>query len=187
MRRRLACFWFACGAMASAAFAQGGARPQASPPGTAAAPTKAAIIAAARDVMGRARFATLATVDATGQPQSRVVDPLAPDKDFVVWIGTNPLSRKVGEIRGNNRVSLLYFDVAGLEYAALTGTATIVSGAADKAKPWKPEWAQFYPKGVADSGFVLIRVKPAYVEVVSPRHKLMNDPKTWRPIGTALP
>jgi general stress protein 26 len=146
-----------------------------------------AIIAAARDVMQRARYASFTTVDAAGQPQSRIVDPLAPDGQMVVWIGTNPATRKVVEVRANPRVSLLYFDATGLEYAMLTGTAAVVTDRAEKARRWKPEWAPFYPKGAADAAFVLIRVVPSRVEVVSPRHKLMNDSATWRPVGTSLP
>ncbi|MEA3247585.1 MAG: pyridoxamine 5'-phosphate oxidase family protein [Gemmatimonadota bacterium] len=156
-------------------------------PAAQQAPTKAAIVAAARDVMQRARYATFTTVDANGQPQSRVVDPLVPDAALVVWIGTNPATRKVAEVRARPRVSLLYFDATGLEYAMVTGTATIVTDRAEKAKHWKAEWAPFYPKRAEDPGYVLIRVVPSRVEVVSPRHSLMNDPKDWRPVGVNLP
>lgn len=154
---------------------------------TGRAPSKTEIVAAARDVMQRARYATFTTVDANGQPQSRVVDPVAPDSGLVVWIGTNPATRKVGEVRAHPRVSLLYFDATGLEYAMLTGAATVVTDAREKARHWKPEWAPFYPKGAQDPGYVLIRVAPSRVEVVSPRHNLMNAAKDWRPVGVTLP
>ena len=153
----------------------------------AGAPTKAAIVAAARDVMTHARYATLSTVGDSGQPQSRIVDPLVPDKDLTVWIGTNPATRKVGEIRRNGRVTLLYFDAKGLEYATVLGVADIVTDKSEKAKHWKAEWGPFYPKGAKDDDFVLIRVRPTRVEVVSPSHKLMNDPVNWRPVGVNLP
>lgn len=150
-------------------------------------PTKAQVLMAARDVMAKARYASFGTIDSSGRPQARIVDPLAPDKDLVVWIGTNPLTRKVGEVRANGRVSLLYFDAKGLEYVTLTGTATVVTDAAEKAKHWKAEWGPFYKEGANDAGFALIRVAPSRVEVVSPSHNLISDPKTWRPVSITLP
>ena len=157
------------------------------PAQTPPAPTKAAIVAAARDVMTRARYATLSTVGDGGQPQSRIVDPLVPDKDLTVWIGTNPVTRKVAEIRKNSRVTLLYFDAKGLEYATVIGTADVVTDKNEKAKHWKAEWGAFYKEGAKGADFVLIRVRPTRVEVVSPSHKLMNDPVNWRPVGVNLP
>lgn len=152
-----------------------------------ATPSKAAIIAAARDVMTTARYATLSTVATGGQPQARIVDPMLPDKEMTVWIGTNSLTRKVNEIRANNQVSLLYFDAKGLEYVTLIGTAYLVTDKAEKATHWKPEWAPFYKKGADGSDFALIRVKASRIEVVSPSHKLLNDTTNWRPVGINLP
>jgi len=94
----------------------------AKPPAASAAPTapsRREVLAAARAVIAKARYATLATIttvtaDAT-QPQARIVDPLAPDSNFVVWMATNPASRKVAEIRKSGRATLLYFDATALE------------------------------------------------------------------------
>ncbi|MCX5754721.1 MAG: pyridoxamine 5'-phosphate oxidase family protein [Gemmatimonadetes bacterium] len=151
------------------------------------APTKADIVAAARDVMTRARYATLATNGPGAQPQARIVDPMLPDKDMIVWIGTNSLTRKLAEIRANNHVTLLYFDAKGLEYVTLLGTADIVTDKTEAAKHWKAEWEPFYKKGAAGADFALIRVRANRLEVVSPSHKLVNDPPNWRPAGVNLP
>jgi general stress protein 26 len=153
----------------------------------APAPARSAIVAAARDVMAVARYAALVTNGPGGQPQARIVDPMLPDKDMVVWIATNSLTRKLDEIRANNHVTLLYFDSKGLEYATLLGTADIVTDKAERAKHWKAEWGPFYKRGAAGDDFVLIRVRATRVEVVSPSHKLVNDATTWRPIGVNLP
>ena len=170
----------------AALFAQAGTSKQAARAATPA-PTKAAIVAAARDVMTRARYATLATVGEATQPQARIVDPMVPDKEMVVWIATNPLTRKVGEIRANNHVTLLYFDAKGLEYVTLLGVAEVITDRAEKAKHWKAEWAPFYSKGAAGDDFALVRVRATDLEVVSPTHKLVNDPKNWRPVSVTLP
>ena len=151
------------------------------------APTKADIVAAARDVMTHARYATLATNGPGTQPQARIVDPMPPDKDMVVWIGTNVRTRKLAEIRLNNHVTLLYFDAKRLEYVTLLGVGDVVTDKIEKAKHWKAEWAPFYKKGAASDDFALIRVRANRLEVVSPSHKLMNDSTNWRPVGVNLP
>lgn len=68
-----------------------------------APPDRAQILNAARDVMKQAHFATLITVSEDAQPQARIVDPSEPDSDFTVWTGTNPLTRKVAQLRKNPR------------------------------------------------------------------------------------
>jgi PPOX class probable F420-dependent enzyme len=145
------------------------------------------VIAAAKDVMQTARFSTLITIGDDGQPQARIVDPFLPEADFTIWIATNPLTRKVTEIRRDPRVTLLYFNAAAAEYVTVLGTATLVADSAEKARHWKAEWAAYYKDGPRGDGYLLIRVRPTRLEVVSPRHGLVNDPKTWRPILVGMP
>src|SRR3954470_10540633 len=99
-----------------------------------AGPHRQTVLAAARDIIREARYATLVTIAADGQPQARIVDPFAPDSTFTVWIATNPATRKVGEIRRNSRVTLLYFNAPRSEYVTLIGTAQVDTTAAEKAR-----------------------------------------------------
>lgn len=155
--------------------------------GPPSAPTKAQVIAAAKDVMQTSRYSTLITIGDEGQPQARIVDPFVPEADFTIWIGTNPLTRKVAEIRRDPRVTLLYFNPAAGEYVTVVGTATLVADSVEKARHWKEEWAAYYRDGPRGDGYVLIRVRPTRLEVVSPRHGLVNDPKTWLPVLVEMP
>ena len=72
-----------------------------------AAPDRARILSAAREVMKKARYASLVTLAAGGQPQARIIDPADPESDLTVWIATNPATRKVGELRELPRHALL--------------------------------------------------------------------------------
>ena len=82
-------------------------------------------VAAAREVMSKARYCALVTLGPDGQPQARLVDPLAPEADLSVWIATNPRTRKVDEIRaGRARDALLLRHVrAGVRDASRPGRA----------------------------------------------------------------
>lgn len=149
--------------------------------------SRSRIVTAAKDVMQAARFATFVTIGDDGHPQARIVDPFVPDSDLTVWIATNPLTRKVSEIRRDPRVTLLYFNTTAQEFVTLQGTATLVTDSVEKANRWKPEWAPLYKEGPRGEGYLLVRIRPTQLEVVSARHGMMNDPRTWRPVIIRFP
>lgn len=148
----------------------------------AAPPGRTEIVKAAADVMQRARYCALVTIGEDGQPQARVVDAFAPEGDLTVWIATKPVTRKVKQIRADPRVTLFYFDPADPGYVTLIGRAELVTDAAAKRAHWKPAWAGFYKDENRGDDYLLIRVTPRRVEIVSARHHLAGDPDTWRPV-----
>jgi general stress protein 26 len=145
------------------------------------------IVSAAREVMQKARFCTLVTLGRDGHPQARIVDPLAPEPDMTVWIATNPITRKVAEVRASPRVTLLYFDPSGPAYVTLLATAELVTDSSERARHWKQDWAPFYKDGHRGDDFVLIRTKPTRLELVSQGHGIVNDPVSWRPTTIEFP
>ncbi|MCM3877311.1 MAG: pyridoxamine 5'-phosphate oxidase family protein [Thermoanaerobaculia bacterium] len=153
----------------------------------ALAADRAAALNAAREVVQKARYATFITLGEDGQPQARIVDALGPDEDFVVWVATNPATRKVAEIAKEPRVTMLFFDPAGPAYVTLVGSARLVTDPAVKAKRWKSAWAPFYKDEHRGADFVLLAVVPRRLEIVSEAHGLINDPKNWRPVSIDFP
>jgi general stress protein 26 len=145
-------------------------------------PTRDEAVAAARTIMADARYATLITLDRTGHPQARVVDPFAPEEDLAIWIATNARTRKVAQIEADPRVTLTYSDPGRQSYVTVLGTATLVRDPAEKGKRWKPEWEGFYEDRNKGDDYLLIRVTPERLEVVSVRLGMANDPVTWRPV-----
>ena len=152
----------------------------------AASPSRAAIVAAARTVIARARYATFATLDDRGAPQARIVDPFAPEDELTIWVATNSRSRKVGQIARDGRVTLTYFDRGVEHYTTIVGTATIVRDLAARAAHWKEEWKAFYEDGYRGDDYLLIRIDPIQLEVVAPGLGMINDPVTWRPVTVEL-
>jgi general stress protein 26 len=142
-------------------------------------PERDKLIVAARGLMSTARYCALMTIDSRGRPQVRTMDAFPPDESLVVWLGTNPISRKVREIRKNPRVALYYFDAASEGYVSISGIARIVTDPKEKARHWKEEWKGFYLD--RDKGYVLIEIKPTKLEVVIVKKGITGDPKTWKP------
>lgn len=140
---------------------------------------KIQIRSAARKMMEAAGTCALITLDENGLPMVRIMDPFAPESDFTVWLGTNPLSRKVQQIKRNPQVTLYYVDSDGSGYVVLHGSASLIDDPVEKEKHWKPQWKAFYPDN--KEAFLLIRVRPQRMEVVSYRHGVFGDPVTWQP------
>ena len=149
--------------------------------------SRADIIAAARDVVEKAHFCTFVTLGEDGHPQARIVDPLAPDAGFTIWIATNPLTRKVTQIRRDSRVTLLCFDTATSSYVTVLGRGALVTDVAQMQAHWKKDWIGIYPSGARGSDSVLIRVTPIRLEIVSDSRGMVGDPKTWLPLAIDFP
>jgi len=137
------------------------------------------LIAEAREIMTTTRYCALITIDGAGRAQARTMDAFAPDEKMVVWFGTNPLSRKVAEIRRHPRVTLYYFDRENQAYVTMQGIARLVNDANEKARHWKDDWKAFYPG--RDKDYLLIEVRPLKLEVVNTKKGIVGDSRTWRP------
>jgi general stress protein 26 len=143
-------------------------------------PDRAKILQAANEIMLSVGMCALITLDEQGIPQVRTMDPFAPEKDFTVWLATNPKSRKVDQIKNNPNVTLYYADKNNQGYVTLHGTAELVNNQQEKDKRWKEEWKDFY--GNRTDQYLLIKVTPQYLEVIHYSQGLAGDPATWQPV-----
>jgi len=137
------------------------------------------LLKAAREIMTDAGTCALITLDKDGNPRARTMDPFLPEDDFTVWFGTNSNSRKVDQIKNDARVTLYYFDNETQGYVVISGTAQLVNDPSEKENYWKKEWEAFYPN--KSDNYLLIKVSPLWLEILSPTHEIYNDPTTWQP------
>jgi len=136
------------------------------------------LIEAAREIM-KTRYCALITTDSRGRANARTMDAFAPDDNMVVRFGTNPLSRKVAEIRRNPRVTLYYFDPENQAYVTLHGTARLINARQEKLRYWKDDWKEFYPDRT--KSYLLIEVRPTSLEVVNTKTGIVGPTRDWRP------
>lgn len=142
------------------------------------------LITAAREIMTTTRYCALITTGGRGRANARTMDAFAPDENLVVWFGTNPLSRKVSEIRRNPHVTLYYFDRENLAYVSIQGVARLVNDAKEKARHWKDDWKAFYPD--RDKSYLLIEVRPVRLEVVNTKTGIVGTSRDWQPPSVNL-
>jgi len=141
------------------------------------------VVDAARALVASVDWCTLVTLGPDGHPRARVMDPFEPEDDWTVWLGTKADSRKVDEIRNDPRVTLLWLDAGGSGYVSLYGRAEIVTDPAERSARWKERWNSFYSDRNHGEDFMLIRVVPFHLEVISLGDGLLGDPVTWQPPG----
>ncbi len=141
--------------------------------------TRIKLINTAREIMTTANTCALITLDNEGRSRVRTMDPFDPETDLTVWFGTNPKSRKVDQIKNDPCVTLYYLDNDESGYVMIQGIAQIVDDQKEKEKRWKDKWKVFYPN--KPEGYVLIKVSPTWMEVISYSHGILGDTLTWKP------
>ena len=137
------------------------------------------IIKASKQIIKDMYFGTFITVDQNGQPRARVMEPFEPDKNFIIWMATNPNSRKVIQLKNNSSATLHYYDKSKFGYVSLLGNAFLVNDETIKATKFKKGWDQFYKNQKED--YLLIKFIPKTLELISIPNKFTGDSLTWKP------
>jgi general stress protein 26 len=137
------------------------------------------VVSAAREIMGAQKYCALITIDSTGNPDIRSMNPFPPDEKMVVWMATNSRSRKVKEIMKNPNVVLYYANHAtATGYVAIKGKAVLVNDMSEKLRLKRDYWSQAFPDW---KYLLLIKVIPARLEVINYKYGFINSPETWDP------
>jgi general stress protein 26 len=136
------------------------------------------IMVAAREIMRETVYCGLVTIDSSGRPQVRTMNPFPVNDDMIVWFATSRDSRKVKELRNNPGVSVYYADhLSAKGYVSISGIAEVIDDkellVRMKRDYWKgiPGWQDI---------FVLIKIVPEKIEVINYKHGLNNDPLTFK-------
>ena len=132
----------------------------------------------AREIIIASKNCALITVDDNGEANARAMDPFLPDENFTIWMGTNPKSLKVAQIKKNSKTTLYYFDAKNVSYVTLKGNSEIVNTKQLKDKFWKKEWKNFYKNRTTD--YILIKFTPTKGNVISEKYKILGDSITWK-------
>lgn len=148
-------------------------------------PDRAAVIAAARELMASQKYCALITLDETGRPSVRTMNPFPPDEDMSVWFATKDVTRKIKEIKRDPRVTVYYSDHAqAAGYVAITGRAELITDMAIIKQRWRDYWTTAFPD---PKSIVLIRVVPEKLDVLYYKKGMQGDSVTWRTPSVELP
>jgi general stress protein 26 len=137
---------------------------------------KDTMFVAAREIIKETTYCGLVTVDSTGQPQIRTMNPFPVNDELITWFATSRNSRKVKEIKNNPKVCVYYANhLSAKGYVNITGRAEVIDDKDLLTKMKRDYW-----NGIPNwrDIFVLIKIVPNTLEVVNYKHGLNNDPNT---------
>jgi general stress protein 26 len=136
------------------------------------------ILTAAREIIKSTTYCALVTIDSTGQPQVRTMNPFPANDELITWFATSRTSRKVMEIKNNPKVCVYYADhINAKGYVSITGIAQVIDDK-DLLMKMKRDYWQGIPNW--QNIFVLIKIVPKTLEVINYKHGLNNDPATFK-------
>jgi general stress protein 26 len=137
----------------------------------------------ARATAERTKYAFLVTVGEAGLPTARLIEPIVESgADLVFWIGTGPALRKVRELRDDPRVVLAFGSEREDANLVVYGTATVEHDPALRRRFWKPAWRLFFPDGPGGDDYVVLRVQPERLELMSFRRRVVPEPFGLQPL-----
>jgi general stress protein 26 len=130
------------------------------------------------ELMETCEAAYLTTIDEKGFPRTRAMLNLKNkkqypslaklfkenNKDFTLYFTTNTSSTKVKHIEKNPKVCIYYCKQNEWHGLMLNGVIELVKDNEIKKKIWQKNWDMYYPGGVNDADYAVLRFKPAYIK-----------------------
>ncbi len=107
---------------------------------------------------------------------TRLVYHLGMSSGSELWIGTSPRSRKVADLRTAPGVTYAVEDQKRFAYVALYGDAEVVADPEALEARWVPDLMAFFPDGPLGGDFVLLRLAPWRIELMSFAESVHPDP-----------
>ncbi|NHJ20941.1 MAG: hypothetical protein EAX91_08370 [Candidatus Lokiarchaeota archaeon] len=125
-------------------------------------------------LMEESKAAILTTIDANGFPITRAMFNLRNKEQFpefseffkfqqnrfTIFISTNTSSSKVSHLSKNPKMSVYYCDPEDFKGFMLGGSVEIVDDMKVKKKIWLDWWTRYYPEGLEDPDYTLLRMEP---------------------------
>jgi general stress protein 26 len=128
------------------------------------------LLSVARAIVLNVKNCWLVTVAPSGEANARIVAPIAGvpcESEWTAWVLTSAGSRKVDEIKRDDRVTLGYQHDPDGAYVVLAGRASIVDDRPEISKRWNDSWDRVFPVGAADADAVFIKVVADRIELFS--------------------
>ncbi len=120
------------------------------------------------------KAAYLTTIDSDGFPITRAMFNLRnieqfpefseffqkQEDIFTIYISTNTSSTKVEHLKNNPLLCVYFCDADDFQGFMLGGSVEFIDDINLKQKIWLDWWTKYYPKGVKDPDYTLLRLNP---------------------------
>lgn len=142
------------------------------------------------ELMETSKAVYLTTIDSEGYPITRAMFNLRNkeqfpefteffaglDNKFEIYISTNTSSSKIEHIKENPKISVYYCDPEDFKGVMFGGEVENVDNMEIKRKIWLDWWTRYYPKGLEDPDYALIRLYPKNARFYYKLQQVKFDP-----------
>jgi len=112
------------------------------------------------NLIDKQKTAFIASVDGDGFPNMKAM--LSPRKRNglrEIWFSTNTSSMRVAQYRANPKASVYFYDRRFFRGVQLLGTMEVLEDAAIKEEIWEVGDKMYYPQGVTDPDYCVLKFK----------------------------
>ena len=125
-------------------------------------------------LISESKAAYLTTIDLEGFPITRAMFNLRNKEQFpefseffqnqedifTIYISTNTSSTKVEHLKNNPLMCVYFCDADNFQGFMLGGSVEFIDDIKLKKNIWLDWWTKYYPKGIEDSDYTLLRLAP---------------------------
>ena len=109
-------------------------------------------------LIDRQRFAFISSVDEDGFPNTKaMLSPRKREGIKTFYFTTNTSSMRVSQYRVNPKACIYFYDGRFFRGVMLKGTMEVLEDAEYKEMIWQENDTMYYPKGVADPDYCVLR------------------------------
>jgi general stress protein 26 len=84
--------------------------------------------------------------------------------DFITYLTTNTSSPKMSQISANPKVSVYFCNPGKFHGLMLGGNVEVVTDRELRKEMWQEGWKMYYPGGVDDPEYTILRLLPAFAK-----------------------
>ncbi len=119
--------------------------------------TKEEVVQEGLELIEKSKICLLGTNGEDGFPYIKAMLNLKHEGLKRVWFSTNTSSRRVQQLRKDNRACVYYVDETNFIGLMLIGTVDILQDSASRKMLWSKGAEIYYPKGVTDPDYSVLR------------------------------
>jgi general stress protein 26 len=109
------------------------------------------------EIIERSKICLLGTNGEDGFPNIKAVMNAKHEGINKIWFSTNTSSRRVQQLKKDNRACVYYVDEKNFKGLMLTGTIQILQDLKSRQMLWNDGDERYYPLGVEDPDYTVLR------------------------------
>ena len=110
-----------------------------------------------QSVLKKSKFAYVSSIDAQGYPNTKAMFSLRHDTIAVHYFSTNYSSKRVQQFLNNPNACVYLCNQVRFMGLMLVGTMEVLTDHDSKAMLWKPRDVMYYPQGVGDPDYCVLK------------------------------